>query len=105
MVSVHVTENGAGTIVTGAEGSSLMEVLRNAGITGIIGECGGAAACASCHVFVDSDWFARLGSMDDAENDMLDFAATERTEFSRLSCQITLGAETDGLRVTVPAEN
>jgi 2Fe-2S ferredoxin len=74
-------------------------------IPGIISECGGACSCATCHVYVDENWIASTGgpgSEDEAE--MLEFTAMEATENSRLSCQITVTDELDGLVVYVPAE-
>ncbi|PLK27786.1 2Fe-2S ferredoxin [Novosphingobium sp. TH158] len=82
------------------EGVSLMELAKARGVEGIAGDCGGGCSCATCHVYVSADWFARVGPPDDIEADMLDMAAEPR-ETSRLSCQITLSAELDGIEVTV----
>jgi 2Fe-2S ferredoxin len=71
-------------------------------VPGIIGECGGELSCATCHVFVAPEWFDRLGERSPEEEDMLQVTAAEPTEFSRLSCQISCSAATDGLVVTVP---
>ena len=88
----------------GAEvGSTLMETaLRNA-IPGIEAECGGACACATCHVYVDEAWTEKVGEASQTEEDMLDFAFEVRPS-SRLSCQIKVTEELDGLVVTTPAK-
>lgn len=82
-------------------GSSVMEgAVRNM-IPGIDADCGGACACATCHVFVDPNWFEKTGGPDDMERSMLDFADGVQ-ENSRLSCQITVTADLDGLVVRMP---
>lgn len=104
MIEIKVTENGQLKTVSGQPGISLMESLRNAGIEGIVAECGGSMSCASCHVFLDANWLTATGEVSDMESDMLDCTATEREAGSRLSCQITLTDAMDGLSVTVPDE-
>lgn len=85
-----------------SEDMSLMEVaLRNA-IPGIIAECNGSAACATCHVIIENPVIA-LDPISDHENDMLDFTAAPRELGSRLSCQIKADARLDGVSVRVPA--
>ena len=84
-------------------GYSVMEAAINAGIDGIVAECGGACACATCHAYVDEAWLEKLEPMDDMEDAMLD-AAYERRDNSRLTCQIEVNDALDGLVVTV-AEN
>ena len=84
-------------------GYSVMEGAVNAGIDGIVAECGGACACATCHAYIDEAWLDKLPAMDDMEDAMLD-AAYERRDNSRLTCQIEVSDELDGLIVTV-AEN
>ncbi len=81
-------------------GRSLMEVARANNVTGIYGDCGGTCACATCHVYVDSAWVAATGSPDDIEDALLDMVDSRQSN-SRLSCQIKLGPEFDGLKVTV----
>ena len=82
-------------------GATVMEAaIRNA-IPGIEAECGGACACATCHVYVDEAWQAKTGAPAAMEQDMLDFAYDIRPN-SRLSCQIKVTAELDGLVVTTP---
>ncbi len=85
------------------KGYSVMEGAINAGIDGIVAECGGACACATCHAYVDPAWVDKLEPMDDMEDAMLD-AAYDRKENSRLTCQIEVSDALDGLVVTV-AEN
>jgi 2Fe-2S ferredoxin len=84
-------------------GISLMEIAKQHGVVGIVAQCGGACACATCHVYVDPEWTQRLPAAEDMELGMLE-SAWEPRDNSRLSCQITMTAELDGLRVTVPAE-
>ncbi len=81
-------------------GRSLMEVARAAGVAGILGDCGGTCACATCHVHVDPEWLAAVGAPDDIEDALLDMVEN-RAASSRLSCQIKLRPELDGLKVTV----
>jgi ferredoxin len=83
------------------DGISVMEALRPLDL-GVAGDCEGSVACATCHVWVDDDWLTRTGEPSDPEADMLDCAFHVRPN-SRLSCQIVVTAELDGLRVTVPA--
>ena len=86
----------------GAEGVSVMEVARANGIEGVVAECGGALMCATCHVYVDPEWTARVGAPSEDEDGMLDATASPREETSRLSCQIKITDELDGLVVTLP---
>jgi 2Fe-2S ferredoxin len=85
-------------------GNSVMEGGRNAGITGIVAECGGACSCSTCHVYVHADWIDRLPAKESMEDDMLEFAPGVDSARSRLSCQIRVTAALDGLVVDVPAE-
>jgi 2Fe-2S ferredoxin len=81
-------------------GYSIMEGAINNNVDGIVAECGGACACATCHSYIDDNWLARLPEMDDMEDSMLD-AAYERKENSRLTCQIEMSDHLDGLIVYV----
>ena len=72
-------------------------------VPGIEAECGGACACATCHVYVDDAWTEKVGSPEAMEEDMLDFAF-EMKETSRLSCQVTVSDELDGLIVHIPSQ-
>ena len=82
---------------------TLMEAARLHNVPGIEAECGGACACATCHVYVDEAWRDRTGTPSQMEEDMLDFAFDVRNS-SRLSCQIKVKPELDGLIVRVPAK-
>ena len=88
--------------VEGRDGWSVMEILRDAGFD-VAAECGGACACATCHVYVDEAWVEKLPKPESMEEDMLDFAYDVRTE-SRLSCQIRVTAQVDGLVVRTPEQ-
>ena len=91
------------TELSGAPGSSLMKVAVDAGVSGIAADCGGTLTCATCHVYVDPAWADKLPAPATDESDMLDFAAAPVQPESRLSCQIVLTPELDGLVVTLPA--
>jgi len=97
-----VSADGDRTTVTAKDGESVMEAARTNNIAGITAECGGAMACATCHVYVAAEWSDKVGPASDPEAEMLEFAACEPSETSRLSCQITLGPELDGLVVHLP---
>jgi 2Fe-2S ferredoxin len=84
-----------------ANGLTVMEGARDNGIPGIEADCGGACACATCHVFVADEFADVVGGPGEVEDDMLDGAVTDRREHSRLSCQIKMCADFDGLRVTI----
>lgn len=84
------------------EGVSVMAAATGAGLPGILAECGGSAMCATCHVYVDEAWVARLPAPLPNELEMLECTAAERRPTSRLSCQIKLGAEMQGLVVHLP---
>ncbi len=94
--------NGETRELEGRDGWTVMEILRDAGLP-ITAECGGACACATCHVYVDEDWFAKLAPKSDAETDMLDMALAVEPN-SRLSCQIVCAPELDGIKVTIAPE-
>lgn len=81
-------------------GNTVMETAIDNDIDGIVAECGGACACATCHSYIDENWIARLPEMDDMEDAMLD-SALDRRENSRLTCQITVTDELDGIEVVV----
>ena len=97
---ILVDESGAERPLDVPSGLSVMEVLRDAGYA-IDGECNGSLACATCHVWVDEAWFERLSEPKEAEEDMLDVAFNLRPT-SRLSCQIMVAPDLDGLRVRIP---
>jgi ferredoxin, 2Fe-2S len=98
---VFVRPDGKERAVDARPGVTVMEAAVQNGVDGILAECGGSCACATCHVIVDPDWMSVVGLPDPIEADMLDFAA-EVTENSRLSCQIRLTDKMDGLRLRLP---
>jgi 2Fe-2S ferredoxin len=82
--------------------SSLMRAAVDAGVQGIVGECGGAAMCGTCHVLVDAEWLQRLPPMRRNEDELLDCTAEARQPHSRLGCQLRMSAALDGLSVHLP---
>jgi len=82
---------------------SVMEGAIQNNIPGIDADCGGACACATCHIYVDEKWFNKLPSKSEAEQDMLDMAI-EPNKFSRLGCQITVNDDLDGMVVKMPSK-
>jgi ferredoxin, 2Fe-2S len=97
----YIDFTGAQRTVDAETGSTVMEAAIRNNIPGIEAECGGACACATCHVYVAEDWRAKVGEPTPMEEDMLDFGFDIR-ENSRLSCQIKVTEELDGLVVTTP---
>ncbi|MEO1177997.1 MAG: 2Fe-2S iron-sulfur cluster-binding protein [Pseudomonadota bacterium] len=95
--------DGTVTEVQGNDGDSVMQTALNNDVDGIVAECGGSAMCATCHVYVDPTWQAKLPEMNETEDAMLDSASEARLDGSRLSCQIPLSRDLDGLRVVIPA--
>jgi 2Fe-2S ferredoxin len=98
-----IDHGGTARSVEAEAGSTVMEAAIRNSIPGIEAECGGACACATCHVYVAEDWTGIVGKPAPMEEDMLDFAFDVRAT-SRLSCQIRVSAELDGLTVTTPAK-
>lgn len=96
--------DGGESVIVAAEGLTLMEVARDAGLAGIKAECGGACACSTCHVYIAPEWIDRLPPREPMEEDMLDFAPARDESLSRLSCQIKVTADLEGLRLRFPAE-
>jgi 2Fe-2S ferredoxin len=84
-------------------GLTVMEGAVQNDIPGIDADCGGGMACATCHVYVKEEWFDKLPKKDDGEEDMLDMAF-EPNKFSRLSCQLLVSDELDGLSVSIPSK-
>ena len=102
MAKIHFVDHKGETRTVEIEnGATVMEAAIRNSIPGIEAECGGACACATCHVYVDDEWTERVGSPEAMEEDMLDFAFDVRPT-SRLSCQIRMKAALDGLIVHVP---
>jgi 2Fe-2S ferredoxin len=99
----YVDQAGTERTVEGSVGATVMETALRNNVPGIDAECGGACACATCHVYVADAWIEVVGKAQDMEQDMLDFASDVR-ENSRLSCQIKITPELDGLVVTTPPQ-
>jgi len=98
----YIQSDGSEQAVDAAAGTSVMQAAITNGVPGILAECGGAASCATCHVYVDEAWLDKCGPPGDDENEMLECTASERRPNSRLSCQIELCDELDGLIVRTP---
>ena len=98
----YVEHGGTEHAVDLPDGLSVMEGALRYTVPGIDGDCGGACACATCHVYVEGDWLEKLPAMNDLERDMLDFAFDVKDN-SRLSCQIKVSPALDGLVVRTPA--
>jgi 2Fe-2S ferredoxin len=96
-----IQPDGTAQTVEGEPGMTVMETARKHLIEGIEAECGGACACATCHVYVDEAWREKTGIAGEMEEDMLDFAFDVRPG-SRLSCQIRVSEDLDGLVVRIP---
>ena len=92
---------GTARTVEGEVGSTVMEAAIKNGVPGIEAECGGACACSTCHVYIDDAWREKVGEPSPMEEDMLDFAYEVKPS-SRLSCQIKVSEELDGLTVKTP---
>ncbi len=97
----YIDAAGKSRTVEADDGSTVMETALRNSVPGIEAECGGACACATCHVYVDAAWISRLPKPEQMEEDMLDFAFDVRPG-SRLSCQIKVSAALNGLTVTTP---
>ncbi|MCW5644317.1 MAG: 2Fe-2S iron-sulfur cluster-binding protein [Burkholderiaceae bacterium] len=103
MPTIHyILNDGSRQSVEAKPGSSVMENAIHGNVRGIDAECGGCCSCATCHVYVDAAFVDRLPPPDELEAEMLDFVASERRPESRLSCQIPMTAELDGLVVRIP---
>jgi ferredoxin, 2Fe-2S len=97
----YIENNGKSHLIEVSNGLSVMEGAVQNNIPGIDADCGGACACATCHVYVDEKWITRLPEQESAETDMLD-VAYEPNKLSRLGCQIIVTDELDGLVVKMP---
>lgn len=102
MIEVHfVSHEGRRRTVSANEGLSLMRAAVDNGVEGVVADCGGAGACATCHVYVDEEWLAKLPPASGDERSMIECAASPRPN-SRLSCQIFLRGGLDGLTAHMP---
>lgn len=98
---IYVDHEGTERTVEASNGESVMEAAIKNSIPGIDADCGGACACATCHVYVDEAFMDKVGMPEDMEQSMLDFAENVK-ETSRLSCQISVSDDLDGLKVSTP---
>ncbi|MFC4347263.1 2Fe-2S iron-sulfur cluster-binding protein [Kordiimonas lipolytica] len=96
-----VSPDGEERIIDAEDGDTVMDAAINNDVPGILAECGGACACATCHVYVDDAFMDKVGTPSEMEESMLEFNE-HRQENSRLSCQIKVSPDLEGLRVTAP---
>jgi 2Fe-2S ferredoxin len=101
-LAILKSPDGSVRRIEAAENESLMRAAVRHGVEGIVAECGGECACATCHVYVDERFYVMLQPPSAAECELLDFVAAERKTTSRLSCQIELVAGLDGIEATLP---
>lgn len=105
MTTINVIDRAGGSrAIEATPGLSLMELLRDAGFDELLALCGGCCSCATCHVIVDDAFAAKLPAMSDDENDLLD-SSDHRAAGSRLSCQVAITPELDGMTVTIAKED
>jgi 2Fe-2S ferredoxin len=97
----YIENNGTSHTVDVAEGLTVMEGAVQNNIPGIDADCGGGMACATCHVYVKDEWFDKINKKNEGEDDMID-QAHEPKKSSRLSCQIQVSSDIDGLEVHLP---
>lgn len=100
-IVTYIEYDGTKHSVSVDAGKTLMEGAVQHGVEGIVAECGGACACATCHCYIDEEWAERVGDMDAMEEAMLD-AVLEPKPTSRLACQVEITGELDGLLVQLP---
>jgi len=98
---IYVDHTGEERAIEATNGETVMETAIKNSIPGIDADCGGACACATCHVYIDEGFMEKVGKPEDMEQSMLDFAENVQSN-SRLSCQISVSDDLDGLRVTTP---
>ena len=99
----YIEYTGKSHTIDVPKGLSVMEGAIQNNIPGIDADCGGGMACATCHVYVKEEWFDKLPKKEDGEEDMIDMAY-EPNKFSRLSCQLTVSDELEGLVVNLPVK-
>lgn len=102
MNATWILPDGRQISVEVPQNHNLMEAAVSTNVPGIVGECGGSLSCATCHVYVDADWAVAAGQPQAFEDSMLDVTEADRTETSRLSCQIKMTPELDGIVLRVP---
>lgn len=101
---VFLHADGTQTNVDARPGDTVMLAATQNGVEGVVAECGGNCSCATCHVWVREDFVHLLDPPGDMEDDLLDLAVAERRAGSRLSCQVVLTEELDGLAIEIPPE-
>ena len=103
IVITYQQYDGRQQVIEASPGTSVMQAAIVNGVTGILGDCGGACQCATCHVYIDQPWQALLPLVGDMEDAMLDSASAPRLPHSRLACEITITAQMEGMLVSLPA--
>lgn len=101
---IVVNQAGAEKEIEATEGRTLMEVIRDNGFDELLALCGGCCSCATCHVHIDPAFADKLAPISEDENDLLD-SSDHRNEFSRLSCQVPVTADLDGMKVTLAKDD
>ena len=101
---IVINREGEETSVDADNGVSVMEAIRDNGFDELLALCGGCCSCATCHIFIDPAFADKMPAMSDDETDLLDIS-DHRNETSRLSCQITVSDDLDGLKVTIAPED
>ncbi|MCC6827210.1 MAG: 2Fe-2S iron-sulfur cluster binding domain-containing protein [Novosphingobium sp.] len=101
---VVVDQSGAERAIDAPTGRTLMEAIRDNGFDELLALCGGCCSCATCHVHVDPAYVDKLPALSEDENDLLD-SSDHRNEYSRLSCQVPVTDDLEGLRVTIAQED
>jgi 2Fe-2S ferredoxin len=101
---IVVNRSGEEQAIEADNGLSVMEVIRDNGFDELLALCGGCCSCATCHIYVDPAFEGTLPPVSEDENDLLD-SSDHRNENSRLSCQLTVSDDLDGLRVTIAPED
>lgn len=99
-----VDQSGQAKALEAPEGRTLMEVIRDNGFDELLALCGGCCSCATCHVHIDPAYMGKLSPISDDESDLLD-SSDHRNEYSRLSCQVPVTPELEGLTVTIAQED
>ena len=101
---IVTTRSGETSTIDADDGLTVMEAIRDNGFDELLALCGGCCSCATCHVHVDPEFFAKLAPMSEDENDLLD-SSSDRDQWSRLGCQIPFTGDLDGLKVRIAAED
>lgn len=98
-----IDHEGNEQVVEAEVGETLMEVANNNGVEGIVAECGGSCACGTCHCFIAAEWQSKMPEVSNLEKETIE-CAVEGTDDSRLSCQVTITADLDGMVVRLPED-